>query len=178
MDLRECPLVHSVELRKAYNDEVASSGKDYGYELELLRVCQRLASECDRKIAQHNRRIEDTLAPVNVVCAVLLHQSAAVSQATLTINPNLLSSNSYHFDIQQLVSFRHPTTRITSTPNNSYHFDIQQLVSSQPLPAIPNSCALSTSTCRIHNKSAHKSKSCKRRPRLLEKKATSMNRWR
>ncbi|KAI5074229.1 hypothetical protein GOP47_0010190 [Adiantum capillus-veneris] len=56
MDLGSCTKIHSLQLRKEY-DEAKAKGKD-NYDRELEEALEKLISECDRKIQRALKRLE------------------------------------------------------------------------------------------------------------------------
>lgn len=68
MDLGNCPKVHSLQLRKEYQ-EAKAKGKD-NYDRELEDVIERLIIECDRKIQRALKRLEDDDAKAAIAIAV------------------------------------------------------------------------------------------------------------
>eukprot|EP01114_Cavostelium_apophysatum_P020685 TRINITY_DN69_c1_g1_i1.p1 TRINITY_DN69_c1_g1~~TRINITY_DN69_c1_g1_i1.p1 ORF type:complete len:356 (+),score=80.64 TRINITY_DN69_c1_g1_i1:97-1164(+) len=56
-DLGDCKKQHA-EIMKAEYDE-ARKTKDYGFELDLEREYERIISDCDRKIARNQQRLDD-----------------------------------------------------------------------------------------------------------------------
>eukprot|EP00252_Welwitschia_mirabilis_P005665 TRINITY_DN1617_c0_g1_i4.p1 TRINITY_DN1617_c0_g1~~TRINITY_DN1617_c0_g1_i4.p1 ORF type:complete len:347 (-),score=83.54 TRINITY_DN1617_c0_g1_i4:1014-1946(-) len=68
MDMGPCPKVHSLQLRKEY-EEAKAKGKD-NYDRELEDVIERLISECDRKIQRALKRLEEDDAKAAVAISV------------------------------------------------------------------------------------------------------------
>lgn len=56
-DIGPCTLVHSVALKQDY--EKASKTKDYGFEEEVMVSLRTFIKDCDRKITQAKRRLEE-----------------------------------------------------------------------------------------------------------------------
>jgi hypothetical protein len=56
-DIGPCTLVHSVALKQDY--EKASKTKDYGFEEEVMINLRTFIKDCDRKITQAKRRLEE-----------------------------------------------------------------------------------------------------------------------
>eukprot|EP01018_Ginkgo_biloba_P014476 Gb_35816 [translate_table: standard] len=68
MDLGACPKVHSLQLRKEY-EEAKAKGRD-NYDRELEEVIEKLIIECDRKITRALKRLEDDDAKAAIAIAV------------------------------------------------------------------------------------------------------------
>ncbi|KAJ4461207.1 putative RNA-binding protein Luc7 2 [Paratrimastix pyriformis] len=54
----ECEKVHDPHLKMEY-EAARESGRDFGYETDLLRILERYVTDCDHKIAQCQRRLEE-----------------------------------------------------------------------------------------------------------------------
>lgn len=68
MDLGPCSKIHSLQLRKEY-DDAKSKGKD-NYDRELEDVLEKHIMECDRKIVRALKRLEDEDAKAATAIAV------------------------------------------------------------------------------------------------------------
>ncbi|XP_057960947.1 uncharacterized protein LOC131152977 [Malania oleifera] len=68
MDMGPCPKVHSLQLRKEY-EEAKAKGMD-NYDRDLEDVIDRLIVECDRKIARALKRLEDEDAKAAIAISV------------------------------------------------------------------------------------------------------------
>ncbi|KAK8667680.1 hypothetical protein V6N13_007828 [Hibiscus sabdariffa] len=68
MDMGPCPKVHSLQLRKEY-EEAKAKGID-NYDRELEDAIDRLIVECDRKIGRALRRLEDEDAKAAIAISV------------------------------------------------------------------------------------------------------------
>ncbi|KAF4387325.1 hypothetical protein F8388_009533 [Cannabis sativa] len=68
MDMGPCPKVHSLQLRKEY-EEAKAKGTD-NYDRDLEDVIDRLIVECDRKIARALKRLEDDDAKAAIAISV------------------------------------------------------------------------------------------------------------
>lgn len=68
MDMGPCPKVHSLQLRKEY-EEARAKGVD-NYDRDLEDVIDRLIVECDRKIARALKRLEDEDAKAAIAISV------------------------------------------------------------------------------------------------------------
>ncbi|WOH15315.1 hypothetical protein DCAR_0934852 [Daucus carota subsp. sativus] len=78
MDMGPCSKVHSLQLRKEY-EESRAKGQD-NYERELEDVIDRLIVECDRKIARALKRLTDEDAKAAI----------AISVSEVTTTPEIL----------------------------------------------------------------------------------------
>ncbi|GMI78853.1 hypothetical protein HRI_001554600 [Hibiscus trionum] len=78
MDMGPCPKVHSLQLRKEY-EEAKAKGVD-NYDRELEDAIDRLIVECDRKIGRALRRLEDEDAKAAI----------AISVSEVTLTPEIL----------------------------------------------------------------------------------------
>ncbi|RXH82589.1 hypothetical protein DVH24_036930 [Malus domestica] len=68
MDMGPCPNVHSLQLRKEY-EEAKAKGTD-NYDRDLEDVIDRLIVECDRKITRALKRLEDDDAKAAIAISV------------------------------------------------------------------------------------------------------------
>lgn len=68
MDMGPCPKVHSLQLRKEY-EEARAKGID-NYEMELENVIDKLIVECDKKIGRALKRLEDEDAKAAIAISV------------------------------------------------------------------------------------------------------------
>ncbi|CAI9090855.1 OLC1v1025723C1 [Oldenlandia corymbosa var. corymbosa] len=68
MDMGPCPKVHSLQLRKEY-EEAKAKGTD-NYDRDLEDVIDRLIVECDRKIARALKRLDDEDAKAAIAISV------------------------------------------------------------------------------------------------------------
>ncbi|CAL1352879.1 unnamed protein product [Linum trigynum] len=68
MDMGPCPKVHSLQLRKEY-EEARAKGVD-SYDRELEDVIDRLIVECDKKIGRALKRLEDDDAKAAIAISV------------------------------------------------------------------------------------------------------------
>ncbi|KAI4350177.1 hypothetical protein L6164_010685 [Bauhinia variegata] len=78
MDMGPCPKVHSLQLRKEY-EEAKAKGID-NYDRELEDVIDKLIAECDRKIGRALKRLEDEDAKAAI----------AISVSEVTLTPEVL----------------------------------------------------------------------------------------
>ncbi|KAG0491250.1 hypothetical protein HPP92_004200 [Vanilla planifolia] len=68
MDLGPCPKVHSLQLRKEY--EEAKAKGDYNFDRELEDMIERLIVECERKIQRALKRLEEEDAKAAIAISV------------------------------------------------------------------------------------------------------------
>ncbi|KAJ7978281.1 Luc7-related [Quillaja saponaria] len=68
MDMGPCPKVHSLQLRKEY-EEAKAKGTD-NYDRELEDIIDKLIGECDRKIGRALKRLEDEDAKAAIAISV------------------------------------------------------------------------------------------------------------
>ncbi|XP_010268264.1 PREDICTED: putative RNA-binding protein Luc7-like 2 isoform X2 [Nelumbo nucifera] len=88
MDMGPCPKVHSLQLRKEY-EEAKAKGID-NYDRDLEDVIDRLIVECDRKIARALKRLEDEDAKAAIAISVSeVTQSPEVLELTKQIKEKL-----------------------------------------------------------------------------------------
>jgi RNA-binding protein Luc7-like 2 len=59
MDFGECTKIHSIPMKSEYEEEI-KKGKYYGYEEDLEAYLEDFVTECDRKIARAQKRLEET----------------------------------------------------------------------------------------------------------------------
>ncbi|CAN1186999.1 Putative RNA-binding protein Luc7-like 1 [Linum perenne] len=78
MDMGPCPKVHSLQLRKEY-EEARAKGVD-NYDRELEDVIDRLIVECDKKIGRALKRLDDDDAK----------SAIAISVSEVTQNPEVI----------------------------------------------------------------------------------------
>ncbi|KAK4741647.1 hypothetical protein SAY87_025235 [Trapa incisa] len=78
MDMGPCPKVHSLQLRKEYQEAKAKGSDNYDRELE--DVIDRLIVECDRKISRALKRLEEEDAKAAI----------AISVSEVTLTPEIL----------------------------------------------------------------------------------------
>ncbi|XP_050205742.1 uncharacterized protein LOC126655556 [Mercurialis annua] len=78
MDMGPCPKVHSLQLRKEY-EESRSKGVD-NYDRDLEDVIDRLIVECDKKISRALKRLEADDAKAAI----------AISVSEVTLNPEIV----------------------------------------------------------------------------------------
>ncbi|GMH11410.1 hypothetical protein Nepgr_013251 [Nepenthes gracilis] len=69
MDMGPCPKVHSLQLRKEYEEAKAKGGVD-NYDRDLEDVIDKLIVECDRKISRALKRLSDEDAKAAIAISV------------------------------------------------------------------------------------------------------------
>ncbi|KAJ6422396.1 hypothetical protein OIU85_003426 [Salix viminalis] len=88
MDMGPCPKVHSLQLRKEY-EESRAKGVD-NYEVELENVIDKLIVECDKKIGRALKRLEDDDAKAAIAISVTeVTQNAEVIEMSKLIKEKL-----------------------------------------------------------------------------------------
>ncbi|XP_019053492.1 PREDICTED: putative RNA-binding protein Luc7-like 2 isoform X2 [Nelumbo nucifera] len=97
MDMGPCPKVHSLQLRKEY-EEAKAKGND-NYDRDLEDVIDRLIVECDRKITRALKRLEDEDAKAAIAISVSeVTQSPEVLELTKQIKEKLKEAD--QFDLE------------------------------------------------------------------------------
>ncbi|KAJ6855147.1 hypothetical protein NC651_039965 [Populus alba x Populus x berolinensis] len=97
MDMGPCPKVHSLQLRKEY-EESRAKGVD-NYELELENVIDKLIVECDKKIGRALKRLEDEDAKAAIAISVTeVTQNAEVSELSKLIKEKLKEVDKYDLE--------------------------------------------------------------------------------
>ncbi|CAJ2633413.1 unnamed protein product [Trifolium pratense] len=103
MDMGPCPKVHSLQLRKEY-EEAKSKGID-NYERELEDVIDKLIGECDRKIGRALKRLEDDDAKAAIAISVSeVTQTPEVLELAKEIKEKLKEADKY--DLEGLSDMR------------------------------------------------------------------------
>ncbi|WJX77378.1 hypothetical protein P8452_60696 [Trifolium repens] len=103
MDMGPCPKVHSLQLRKEY-EEAKSKGID-NYERELEDVIDKLIGECDRKIGRALKRLEDDDAKAAIAISVSeVTQTPEVFELSKEIKQKLKEADKY--DLEGLSDMR------------------------------------------------------------------------
>ncbi|KAK2361777.1 LUC7 related protein [Trifolium repens] len=103
MDMGPCPKVHSLQLRKEY-EEAKSKGID-NYERELEDVIDKLIGECDRKIGRALKRLEDDDAKAAIAISVSeVTQTPEVFELSKEIKEKLKEADKY--DLEGLSDMR------------------------------------------------------------------------
>ncbi|KAF3452485.1 hypothetical protein FNV43_RR02918 [Rhamnella rubrinervis] len=94
MDMGPCPKVHSLQLRKEY-EEAKAKGVD-NYDRDLEDVIDRLIVECDRKIARALKRLEDEDAKAAIAISVTeVTQTPEVLELSKQIKEKLKEVDQY-----------------------------------------------------------------------------------
>ncbi|KAL9344875.1 hypothetical protein Peur_062550 [Populus x canadensis] len=97
MDMGPCPKVHSLQLRKEY-EESTGKGVD-NYEIELENVIDKLIVECDKKIGRALKRLEDEDAKAAIAISVTeVTQNAEVSELSKLIKEKLKEVDKYDLE--------------------------------------------------------------------------------
>ncbi|GFZ11329.1 LUC7 related protein [Actinidia rufa] len=97
MDMGPCPKVHSLQLRKEYED-AKSKGLD-NYDRDLEDVIDRLIVECDRKITRALKRLEDEDAKAAIAISVSeVTQTPEVLELSKQIKEKLKEVDQYDFE--------------------------------------------------------------------------------
>ncbi|XP_050911983.1 uncharacterized protein LOC127126955 isoform X3 [Lathyrus oleraceus] len=97
MDMGPCPKVHSLQLRKEY-EEARGKGID-NYERELEDVIDKLIGECDRKIGRALKRLEDDDAKAAIAISVSeVTQTPEVLELAKEIKEKLKEADKYDLE--------------------------------------------------------------------------------
>ncbi|XAR65798.1 hypothetical protein NMG60_11011746 [Bertholletia excelsa] len=97
MDMGPCPKVHSLQLRKEY-EEAKAKGLD-NYDRDLEDVIDRLIVECDRKIARALKRLEDEDAKAAIAISVSeVTQTPEVLELSKQIKEKLKEADQYDLE--------------------------------------------------------------------------------
>ncbi|CAM8911511.1 unnamed protein product [Rhodiola kirilowii] len=97
MDMGPCPKLHSLQLRKEYQ-EAKAKGVD-NYDRELEDVIDRLIIECDKKINRALKRLEDADAKAAIAISVSeVTQSPEIDEMSKQIKENLKEADQYDFE--------------------------------------------------------------------------------
>ncbi|XP_011012886.1 PREDICTED: putative RNA-binding protein Luc7-like 2 [Populus euphratica] len=97
MDMGPCPKVHSLQLRKEY-EESRAKGVD-NYEIELENVIDKLIVECDKKIGRALKRLEDEDAKAAIAISVTeVTQNAEVGELSKLIKEKLKEVDKYDLE--------------------------------------------------------------------------------
>ncbi|KAK9146110.1 hypothetical protein Sjap_006013 [Stephania japonica] len=102
MDMGPCPKVHSLQLRKEY-EEARAKGTD-NYDRDLEDVIDRLIVECDRKIQRALKRLEDEDAKAAIAISVsevtqtpeVLELSKQIKEKLKEVDQHDLEGNTDH----------------------------------------------------------------------------------
>ncbi|KAL7252384.1 hypothetical protein ACSBR1_007050 [Camellia fascicularis] len=97
MDMGPCPKVHSLQLRKEY-EEAKAKGID-NYDRDLADVIDRLIVECDRKITRALKRLEDEDAKAAIAISVSeVTQTPEVLELSKQIKEKLKEVDQYDLE--------------------------------------------------------------------------------
>ncbi|GMP67868.1 hypothetical protein CsSME_00027709 [Camellia sinensis var. sinensis] len=97
MDMGPCPKVHSLQLRKEY-EEAKAKGLD-NYDRDLEDVIDRLIVECDRKITRALKRLEDEDAKAAIAISVTeVTQTPEIIELSKQIREKLKEVDQYDLE--------------------------------------------------------------------------------
>uniref|UniRef100_A0A8R7UA01 RNA-binding protein Luc7-like 2 n=1 Tax=Triticum urartu TaxID=4572 RepID=A0A8R7UA01_TRIUA len=97
MDLGPCPKVHSLQLRKDY-EEVKAKGSE-NFDRELEDMIDRLIVECERKIQRALKRLADEDAKAAIAISVSeVTQSEEVAQLSKEIKEKMKEADIFDFE--------------------------------------------------------------------------------
>ncbi|OWM86155.1 putative RNA-binding protein Luc7-like 2 [Punica granatum] len=97
MDMGPCPKVHSLQLRKEY-EEAKAKGLD-NYDRDLEDVIDRLIVECDRKIARALKRLEEDDAKAAIAISVSeVTQTPEILELSKQIKEKLKEADQYDLE--------------------------------------------------------------------------------
>ncbi|XP_041017483.1 putative RNA-binding protein Luc7-like 2 isoform X1 [Juglans microcarpa x Juglans regia] len=97
MDMGPCPKVHSLQLRKEYEESKAKGTDNYDRDLE--DVIDRLILECDRKITRALRRLEAEDAKAAIAISVSeVTQTSEVLELSKQIKEKLKEADQYDLE--------------------------------------------------------------------------------
>uniref|UniRef100_A0A7N0U7N0 RNA-binding protein Luc7-like 2 n=1 Tax=Kalanchoe fedtschenkoi TaxID=63787 RepID=A0A7N0U7N0_KALFE len=97
MDMGPCPKMHSLQLRKEYQ-EAKEKGVD-NYDRDLEDVIDRLIVECDRKINRALKRLEDDDAKAAIAISVSeVTQTPEIDEMSKQIKEKLKEADQYDFE--------------------------------------------------------------------------------
>ncbi|XP_034903434.1 uncharacterized protein [Populus alba] len=103
MDMGPCPKVHSLQLRKDY-EEARAKGVD-SYDVELENVIDKLIVECDKKIGRALKRLEDEDAKAAIAISVTeVTQTPEVIELSKKIKEKLKEADKY--DLEGTTDFK------------------------------------------------------------------------
>ncbi|XP_057539840.1 uncharacterized protein LOC130817894 isoform X2 [Amaranthus tricolor] len=103
MDMGPCPKVHSMQLRKEY-EEAKAKGVD-NYDRDLEDVIDRLIVECDRKISRALKRLADEDAKAAIAISVSeVTQTEEVMELSKQIKEKLKEAD--QFDLEGKTDFK------------------------------------------------------------------------
>ncbi|WOK94539.1 luc7-like protein isoform X1 [Canna indica] len=97
MDMGPCPKIHSLQLRKDY--EEAKAKGDHNFDRELEDMIERLIVECERKIQRALKRLEDEDAKAAVAISVsTVTQTPEVLELSKQIKEKLKEADAFDFE--------------------------------------------------------------------------------
>lgn len=97
MDMGPCSKLHSLQLRKEYEEAKAKGGHNFDRELE--DVIDRLIVECDRKISRALKRLEDADAKAAIAISVTeVTQTPELLELSKQIKEKLKEVDKYDFE--------------------------------------------------------------------------------
>ncbi|CDP04178.1 unnamed protein product [Coffea canephora] len=97
MDMGPCPKVHSLQLRKEYEESKAKGTDNYDRDLE--DVIDRLIVECDRKIARALKRLDDEDAKAAIAISVSeVTQTPEILELSKQIKEKLKEADQYDLE--------------------------------------------------------------------------------
>ncbi|XP_022946186.1 putative RNA-binding protein Luc7-like 1 isoform X3 [Cucurbita pepo subsp. pepo] len=97
MDMGPCPKIHSLQLRKEY--EEAKTKGIHSYDRDLEDVIDRLIIECDRKIARALKRLEEEDAKAAIAISVTeVTQIPEVLELSKQIKEKLKEADQYDLE--------------------------------------------------------------------------------
>uniref|UniRef100_A0A7N0U0B2 RNA-binding protein Luc7-like 2 n=1 Tax=Kalanchoe fedtschenkoi TaxID=63787 RepID=A0A7N0U0B2_KALFE len=105
MDMGPCPKMHSLQLRKEYQ-EAKAKGVD-NYDRDLEDVIDRLIVECDRKINRALKRLEDDDAKAAIAISVSeVTQTPEIDEMSKQIKEKLKEADQYDLEGQTDMKIR------------------------------------------------------------------------
>ncbi|XP_009794862.1 U1 snRNP-associated protein usp106 isoform X1 [Nicotiana tabacum] len=97
MDMGPCPKLHSLQLRKDY-EEAKAKGQD-NYDRDLEDVIDRLIIECDRKITRALKRLDEEDAKAAIAISVSeVTQAPEIVELSKQIKEKLKEANRFDFE--------------------------------------------------------------------------------
>ncbi|VAI46800.1 unnamed protein product [Triticum turgidum subsp. durum] len=97
MDMGPCPKLHSLQLRKEY-EEAKAKGMD-NYDRELEETIERLIVECERKIQRALKRLEEEDAKAAIAISITeVTQSREVLEFSKQIKEKMKEIDTFDFD--------------------------------------------------------------------------------
>uniref|UniRef100_A0A453P1S7 Uncharacterized protein n=1 Tax=Aegilops tauschii subsp. strangulata TaxID=200361 RepID=A0A453P1S7_AEGTS len=98
MDMGPCPKLHSLQLRKEYEEAKAKGMDNYDHELE--ETVERLIVECERKIQRALKRLEeeDAKAAIAISITEVTQQSKEVLEFSKQIKEKMKEIDTFDFD--------------------------------------------------------------------------------